>query len=87
MQLYSLDEKDKLYRTMDVLLRLGTSLFVFIGIAIAVYIKPLIALCYPGKLDFIGAAVPFYFLLPGVIISSGMMIGDTVADGYWFISM
>ena len=76
VQLYSLEEKDKLYRTMDVLIRLGTSLFVIIGLVIAVYIKPLIGLCYPGKPEMLGSVMPLYFLLPGTIIFTGIsMLG------------
>jgi len=77
VQLYSSGEKEKLHRTMDVLFRLGTSLFIMIGLAIIIYIKPLIGLCYPGQLDILGAAVPLYFLLPGVAIFCGVtMLGS-----------
>lgn len=72
VQLHSTAQKDKLQRTMDVLIRLGTVLFIVIGLVIAVYIKPLIRLCYPQQLDMLGAAVPLYFLLPGVAIFSGV---------------
>lgn len=72
VQLYSSGEKEKLYRTMDVLLRLGTVIFVVIGVAIVVYIKPLITLIYPSQADMIGAAVPLYFLIPGAVIYSGI---------------
>ena len=77
VQLYSSGEKEKLHRTMDVLLRLGTPLFIIIGLAIAVYIKPLIGLAYAGQSDMLGAAVPLYFLLPGAaIFSSIAMLGS-----------
>lgn len=80
VQVYSCREKEKLHRTMDVLYRLGTSLFIIIGLAIAVYIKPLITLCYPGQSNMLGAAVPLYFLLPGVAIFSGVaMLGSATS--------
>ena len=77
VQLYSTDQKDKLHRTMDVLIRLGTALFIVISLIIVIYIKPLIRLCYPQQLDMLGAAAPLYFLLPGVaIFSSIAMLGS-----------
>lgn len=76
VQLYSSGQKEKLHRTMDVLFRLGTPLFIIIGLAIAIYIKPLVILCYPEQPDMLGAAVPLYFLLPGVAIFSAVaMLG------------
>ncbi len=77
VQLYSFGEKEKLHRTIDVLLRLGTSLFAVIGFIVVIYIKPVISLCYPLQLDMLGAAVPLYFLLPGTVMFSGVeMLGS-----------
>ena len=77
VQLYTADEKDKLHRTMDVLLRLGTSIFAVIALVLAIYIKPLIGLIYPDQPDMAGAAIPLYFLLPGATVFSGIaMLGS-----------
>jgi O-antigen/teichoic acid export membrane protein len=77
VQLYTSGEKQKLHRTIDVLLRLGTSLFTVIGIVVIVYIKPVIHLCYPLQPDMLGAAMPLYFLLPGTVIFTAVeMLGS-----------
>ena len=81
VQLYLSGEKEKLYRTIDVLLRLGTFLFVIIGLIIVIYIKPLLSLLYPARTEMLGAVIPLYFLIPGAVIYSGIgMIGTAPAS-------
>ena len=81
VQLHSAGEKVKLHRTMDVLFRLGVTVFAVICMAMIVYIKPLMGLCYPGEADMMGVAVPLYFLLPGAAIFAGVsMIGSAPSN-------
>jgi O-antigen/teichoic acid export membrane protein len=79
--LYTSGEKQKLHRTMDVLLRQGTVLFIFIGLVIIAFIKPLISLFYPGQPDMLGAAIALFFLMPGTVITAGyVMIGTATSS-------
>jgi O-antigen/teichoic acid export membrane protein len=81
VQLYTSGEKQKLHRTMDVLLRQGTVLFIFIGLVIIAFIKPLISLFYPGQPDMLGAAIALFFLMPGTVITAGyVMIGTATSS-------
>lgn len=54
------------------MLRLATSLFVVTALSIVVYIRPLINLLYPGKIDMLEATGPAYFLLAAAGIFAGV---------------
>jgi O-antigen/teichoic acid export membrane protein len=77
VQLYSSHETEKLHRTMDVLIRLGTALFAVLGVAVISFIRPLIGLLYPAQSDMFGAVIPLYFLLPGTVMYCGIVLLGT----------
>lgn len=67
VQLHSTGQKEKFHRTMDVLLSLGAAAFIVLGLAAAVFGRPVIGLIYPGRPEMLEAAGPLYFLLPGAV--------------------
>jgi O-antigen/teichoic acid export membrane protein len=72
VSLYSEGNMHKIHRVLDVLLRLGTILFFFIGCFLVIMAKPMLHIFYPGQSDLISSAYPLYLLLPGTVIFTGI---------------
>jgi len=81
VQLHSLGDKRRLNTMLDLLLRLGTAAFVLLGFVTVIIFIPLLKIVYPGQPNMLNAVFPFYFLIPGAVIFSGIaMIGTSVSS-------
>jgi O-antigen/teichoic acid export membrane protein len=72
VSLYTEGNLEKIHRVLDVLLRLGTVSFVFIGCLLVIFVKPILYFLFPAQPDLVSAIYPLYLLLPGTVIFTGI---------------
>ncbi len=68
VKLYSENMKEKLFRTLDVLIRFGTIFFILIGLFLALFIGYILNFIFPNQPDMLQASRPLYYLLPGAVL-------------------